>query len=76
MALLKEILQQASDGESATVMWSHLRPHLPGETDRLRWFALLKWAQKMQLHYAANDLAVTPAGEITSAELVFWVDRP
>lgn len=76
MGLLKEILHKTRDGEPATVLWSHLRPYLPGDTDRQRWAALLRWAHKAQLLHAANDMEIAPSGEIASANLVFWIDIP
>jgi len=76
MGVFKEILHKTSDGESAVVAWSHLRPQLPGDTDRLRWVALWRWARETQLLYAASDLTVGPSGEIASANVVFWADMP
>jgi hypothetical protein len=76
MGVLKEIIHKTSDGEPAEVTWSHLRPLLPGDTDRQRWLALWRWTRDSRLFYAASDLTVGPSGEIASANVVFWADVP
>jgi hypothetical protein len=76
MGLLNKIIQTTSEGEAATVAWSHLRSHLPGENDRVRWFAMSDWARKAQLFYAAEDLKISPTGEIAGVDVTFWCDTP
>ena len=76
MNALENFVDKSSGGESVIVPWSDLRTNFSGDTNRLRWCAMLNSTKKAKLLFAANDRSVKPSGEIVSTSLVFWIGLP